>query len=221
MLCTWLSERLDHSLHLYQCTCLAHIVKKIYSDFELQGVIEEKLNSTTYQTISKRMQTEEASCALTSVQNEEWVFFYFYFFFFFSVFFFTVLPRTRDTRFFFASFLFHRGLSENGNDDEVERPKPKVTVVETVNSEDANIISNVTSNVVEKVGSMFGKGIGGFSTKFGGPSWFWSFFLYYFITILLSLIPLSFLSFLLLFNINIFSISSSFSFPPHSFILFF
>lgn len=70
------------------------------------------------------------------------------------------------------SFLFHRGLSENGNDDEVERPKPKVTVVETVNSEDANIISNVTSNVVEKVGSMFGKGIGGFSTKFGGPSWF-------------------------------------------------
>ncbi|XP_033192444.1 calcium-dependent secretion activator 1 isoform X2 [Bombus vancouverensis nearcticus] len=135
MLCTWLSERLDHSLHLYQCTCLAHIVKKIYSDFELQGVIEEKLNSTTYQTIFKRMQTEEATCALTSVQNEE-------------------------------------GLSENGNDDEVERPKPKVTVVETVNSEDANLISNVTSNVVEKVGSMFGKGIGGLSTKFGGPSWF-------------------------------------------------
>ncbi|CAL7937292.1 unnamed protein product [Xylocopa violacea] len=135
MLCTWLSERLDHNLHLYQCTCLAHIVKKIYSDFELQGVIEEKLNSTTYQTIYKRMQTEEATCALTSVQNEE-------------------------------------GLSENGNDDEVERPKPKVTVVETVNSDDANYISNVTSNVVEKVGSMFGKGIGGFSTKFGGPSWF-------------------------------------------------
>lgn len=71
MLCTWLSERLDHSLHLYQCTCLAHIVKKIYSDFELQGVIEDKLNSTTYQTIFKRMQTEEATCALTSVQNEE------------------------------------------------------------------------------------------------------------------------------------------------------
>lgn len=27
MLCNWLSERLDHSLHFYQCTCLAHIVK--------------------------------------------------------------------------------------------------------------------------------------------------------------------------------------------------
>ncbi|XP_076620487.1 calcium-dependent secretion activator 1 isoform X2 [Colletes latitarsis] len=139
MLCNWLSERLDHSLHLHQCTCLAHIVKKIYSDFELQGVMEEKLNSMTYQTISKRMQTEEATCALTmSAQNEE-------------------------------------GLSENGNDDEVERPKTKVTVVENVEGEDSNYvsnISNVTSNVVGKVGSMFGKGIGGLSTKFGGTSWF-------------------------------------------------
>lgn len=72
MLCNWLSERLDHSLHLYQCTCLAHIVKKIYSDFELQGVMEEKLNTKTYQTIDKRMKTEEATCALTmSAQNEE------------------------------------------------------------------------------------------------------------------------------------------------------
>ncbi|XP_014468672.1 PREDICTED: calcium-dependent secretion activator isoform X3 [Dinoponera quadriceps] len=140
MLCNWLSERLDHSLHLYQCTCLAHIVKKIYSDFELQGVMEEKLNSKTYQTISKRMQTEEATCALTmSAQNEE-------------------------------------GLSENGNDDEVERPKTKVTIVETITGDDANYVanlSNVTSNVVGKVGSMFGKGIGGLSTKFGGAtSWF-------------------------------------------------
>lgn len=31
MLCNWLSERLDHSLHLYQCTCLSHIVKVNYS----------------------------------------------------------------------------------------------------------------------------------------------------------------------------------------------
>ena len=27
MLCHWLTERLDRSLHPYQCTCLAHIVK--------------------------------------------------------------------------------------------------------------------------------------------------------------------------------------------------
>lgn len=27
ILCNWLSERLDHGLHVFQCTCLAHIVK--------------------------------------------------------------------------------------------------------------------------------------------------------------------------------------------------
>ncbi|CAH0561932.1 unnamed protein product [Brassicogethes aeneus] len=70
MLCNWLSERLDHTLHPHQCTCLAHIVKKIYSDFELQGVMEDKLNSKAYQTIAQRMQTEEATCALTMGQNE-------------------------------------------------------------------------------------------------------------------------------------------------------
>ncbi|XP_015112317.1 calcium-dependent secretion activator isoform X2 [Diachasma alloeum] len=138
LLCSWLSDRLDHNLHLHQCTCLAHIVKKVYSDFELQGVMEDKLNSKTYQTVSQRMQTEEATCALTmSSQNDE-------------------------------------GLSENGNDDEVERPKTKVTIVES-SGEDANSLTNltnITSNVTAKVGSMFGKGIGGLSTKFGGASWF-------------------------------------------------
>ncbi|XP_026473035.1 calcium-dependent secretion activator [Ctenocephalides felis] len=71
MLCNWLSERLDHSLHYYQCTCLAHIVKKVYSDFELQGVMEDKLNSKAYQTISQRMQTEEATCSLTMSQRPD------------------------------------------------------------------------------------------------------------------------------------------------------
>ncbi|KAL1130036.1 hypothetical protein AAG570_012979 [Ranatra chinensis] len=73
LLCNWLSERIDHSLHPYQCTCLAHVVKKLYSDFELQGVMEDKLNSKTYQTVSQRMQTEEATCALTmsSRRDEE------------------------------------------------------------------------------------------------------------------------------------------------------
>lgn len=75
----------------------------------------------------------------------------------------------------FGILVLCRGLSENGNDDEVERPKTKVTIVETI-TEDANYVanlSNVTSNVVGKVGSMFGKGIGGLSTKFGSASnWF-------------------------------------------------
>ncbi|XP_014212617.1 calcium-dependent secretion activator isoform X3 [Copidosoma floridanum] len=137
LLCNWLTERMDHSLHVFQCTCLAHIVKKIYSDFELQGVMEDKLNSKTYQTVAQRMQTEEATCALTmNSHNEE-------------------------------------GLSENGNDDDVERPKTKVTVVESVGGEDGISISNVTSNVASRVTGIFEKGIGGLSTKFGGAtSWF-------------------------------------------------
>ena len=27
LICSWLSDRLEHSLHYYQCMCLAHIVK--------------------------------------------------------------------------------------------------------------------------------------------------------------------------------------------------
>jgi hypothetical protein len=40
-------------------------LQKIYSDFELQGVMEDKLNSKAYQTVAQRMQAEEATCALT------------------------------------------------------------------------------------------------------------------------------------------------------------
>lgn len=29
IICTWLSERLDHSLHVFQCLCMSHIVKVI------------------------------------------------------------------------------------------------------------------------------------------------------------------------------------------------
>lgn len=85
----------------------------------------------------------------------------------------SVLFRVKDL----INLVLHcRGLSENGNDDEVEKPKTKVTIVETITGDDANYVanlSNVTSNVVGKVGSMFGKGIGGLSTKFSGAtSWF-------------------------------------------------
>lgn len=77
IICNWLSERIDHSLHLYQCSCLAVIVKKLYSDFELQGVMEDKLNSKVHQTVASRMQTEEATCALSMPQgsgDDEYVF---------------------------------------------------------------------------------------------------------------------------------------------------
>lgn len=79
---------------MFQCTCLAHVVKvkivsrnhtniaqnihkhfnlllqKIYSDFELQGVMEDKLNSKAYQTVSQRMQAEEATCQLTMTSED-------------------------------------------------------------------------------------------------------------------------------------------------------
>ncbi|XP_013399919.1 calcium-dependent secretion activator 1 [Lingula anatina] len=67
-LCDWLSNRLDLSLHPVQLQCYQTIAKKCYSDFELQGVSEEILNSKTYQTICNRLQVEEAtqSCKGTS-----------------------------------------------------------------------------------------------------------------------------------------------------------
>ncbi|CAG0887234.1 unnamed protein product [Cyprideis torosa] len=39
-------------------------LQKLYSDFELQGVIDQQLNSLAYQAVSKRMDTEEAAYAL-------------------------------------------------------------------------------------------------------------------------------------------------------------
>lgn len=40
-------------------------------------------------------------------------------------------------------------------------------------SEDGNLnMSNVTNAVVGKVGNLFGKGIGGLSSKLGGGGWF-------------------------------------------------
>ncbi|XP_044779431.1 calcium-dependent secretion activator isoform X4 [Drosophila simulans] len=65
MLCNWLSDRVDHALHYAQVASISHIIKKIYSDFELQGVLEDKLNSKAYQAVAQRMATEEATCALT------------------------------------------------------------------------------------------------------------------------------------------------------------
>ncbi|KAI5732066.1 hypothetical protein M8J77_020673 [Diaphorina citri] len=122
VLCNWLSERVDNSLHVYQCNCLSHCVKKMYSDFELQGVMEDKLNSKTYQTVSQRMQTEEATCALT--MNDEDV-----------------------------------GNEEPGNSAAVEE------------GDIVDKLSNATTNVVDKMGSMVGK-LGGNFTRLGSRNWF-------------------------------------------------
>ncbi|XP_052778321.1 calcium-dependent secretion activator 1-like isoform X5 [Mya arenaria] len=65
MVCDWLTDRLDLSLHPYQLTCIMAITRKCYSDFELQGVLEHTLNSKTYKTIGSRLQVEEATQSVT------------------------------------------------------------------------------------------------------------------------------------------------------------
>ncbi|KAL6737408.1 hypothetical protein Aduo_011052 [Ancylostoma duodenale] len=69
MISEWLTERLQQSLSPYQFTCLSFIVKKVYSDFELQGIDEEKLNGKVYQSINRRLQLEEANVALHEHSN--------------------------------------------------------------------------------------------------------------------------------------------------------
>ncbi|XP_076448104.1 calcium-dependent secretion activator 1-like [Babylonia areolata] len=69
MICDWLTDRLDLSLHPYQLTCLMTITKKVYSDFELQGVPENTLNNKTYQTICSRLQVEEATQSVTQFET--------------------------------------------------------------------------------------------------------------------------------------------------------
>jgi len=66
MLSTWLTERLDKSLNPYQCTCLSYVVKKLYTEYELQGMEGEKLNTNFYCQVAQRMATEEATCVLSS-----------------------------------------------------------------------------------------------------------------------------------------------------------
>lgn len=84
MICAWLSERLEISLHAYQLACLTIIVKvtlvlmvsnfdriynliflkKIRKDFEMQGVPEKTLETQTYSSILSRLNVEEANQAL-------------------------------------------------------------------------------------------------------------------------------------------------------------
>lgn len=44
--------------------------QKVFSDFELQGVQEDVMTAKSYQTIMARLETEEATCALTSDEVE-------------------------------------------------------------------------------------------------------------------------------------------------------
>lgn len=142
MLCNWLSERLDHALHYAQVQALSHIVKKIYSDFELQGMLEEKLNSKAYQTVAQRMATEEATCALT-------------------------MPDVAE-----GDETGEDGRAPDGTDEDgaAEEAAPRVRIPQP-NAVTAQAAA-VTNVVAGRVGNLLGKGIGGLSSKLGSGGWF-------------------------------------------------
>ncbi|XP_036067967.1 calcium-dependent secretion activator 1 isoform X8 [Oryzias melastigma] len=64
LLGTWLTERMDQQLHVYQLKILIRITKKKYRDFRLQGVLDSTLNSKMYETVRNRLTMEEASASV-------------------------------------------------------------------------------------------------------------------------------------------------------------
>ncbi|XP_063282916.1 calcium-dependent secretion activator 1 isoform X8 [Pelobates fuscus] len=65
VLCTWLTDRMDIQLHIYQLKTLIRIVKKKYRDFRLQGVLDSTLNSKTYDAIKTRLGVEESVASIS------------------------------------------------------------------------------------------------------------------------------------------------------------
>ncbi|XP_055563641.1 calcium-dependent secretion activator 1 isoform X6 [Falco biarmicus] len=65
VVCTWLTDRMDLQLHIYQLKTLIRIVKKTYRDFRLQGVLDSTLNNKTYETIRNRLTVEEATASVS------------------------------------------------------------------------------------------------------------------------------------------------------------
>ncbi|XP_038553754.1 calcium-dependent secretion activator 1 isoform X13 [Micropterus salmoides] len=64
LLGTWLTERMDQQLHVYQLKILIRITKKKYRDFRLQGVLDSTLNSKMYDTVRNRLTLEEATASV-------------------------------------------------------------------------------------------------------------------------------------------------------------
>ncbi|XP_067854939.1 calcium-dependent secretion activator 1 isoform X4 [Heptranchias perlo] len=65
VVCTWLTDRMDLQLHIYQLKILIRLVKKTYRDFRLQGVLDSILNSKTYDTVRNRLAVEEATASVS------------------------------------------------------------------------------------------------------------------------------------------------------------
>ncbi|XP_045079625.1 calcium-dependent secretion activator 1 isoform X4 [Coregonus clupeaformis] len=64
LLGTWLTDRMDLQLHVYQLKILIRVVKKKYRDFRLQGVLDSTLNSKMYDTVRNRLTLEEATASV-------------------------------------------------------------------------------------------------------------------------------------------------------------
>jgi hypothetical protein len=45
--------------------------QKVYTEYELQGVLEDKLASTHFAQVEQRMATEEATCQLQNAESSE------------------------------------------------------------------------------------------------------------------------------------------------------
>ncbi|XP_037107094.1 calcium-dependent secretion activator 1 isoform X2 [Syngnathus acus] len=61
---TWLTDRMDLQLHVYQLKILIRIVKKKYRDFRLQGVLDSTLNTKMYESVRNRLTLEEATASV-------------------------------------------------------------------------------------------------------------------------------------------------------------
>ncbi|XP_029630851.1 calcium-dependent secretion activator 1 isoform X6 [Salmo trutta] len=64
LLGTWLTDRMDLQLHVYQLKILIRVAKKKYRDFRLQGVLDSTLNSNMYDTVRNRLTLEEATASV-------------------------------------------------------------------------------------------------------------------------------------------------------------
>ena len=74
----WLTDRLERSLSPYQLTCLSfmvkvggrvplsHLLQKLYSDWQLHGIDDEKLNCKPYMSVCRRVQLEEVNAGVNS-----------------------------------------------------------------------------------------------------------------------------------------------------------
>lgn len=60
----WLQDRSELQLNVYQLKIIIKVFKKLYKDFELQGVMDVRNN--LYTDIHKRLTVEEATASVTT-----------------------------------------------------------------------------------------------------------------------------------------------------------